>query len=66
MNTARILVIEDESAVREVLREGLTQVGHEVLVARDGVEGLQVLETPHCPGGCSNAWNGRDRSSAQD
>ncbi len=49
MNTARILVIEDESAVREVLREGLTQVGHEVLVARDGVEGLQVFERkrPH-------------------
>lgn len=35
------LVIDDEETVREVARHGLEKLGFSVVVARDGVEGLQ-------------------------
>jgi DNA-binding response OmpR family regulator len=38
---ARILVIDDETAVREVLRAMLEQAGHTVDEASDGDEGLR-------------------------
>jgi CheY-like chemotaxis protein/anti-sigma regulatory factor (Ser/Thr protein kinase) len=44
MIKARVLVIEDESALRRMLAEGLTRMGHEVLLARDGSDGLEVFE----------------------
>ena len=44
MIKARVLVIEDESALRSMLAEGLTRKGHEVFLARDGSDGLQVFE----------------------
>lgn len=40
----RILVAEDEPAVAEFLAEAIRAVGHEVLVALDGTEALDVLE----------------------
>src|SRR6266850_33233 len=40
---ARILVIDDESAVRESLRHALASIGHEVVLAADGVEGMAAL-----------------------
>lgn len=40
---ARILVVEDVSAVREFVRRALSYEGHEVTVADDGVQGLEVL-----------------------
>ena len=39
-----ILVIEDEESVRETVRRILERVGYEVLVARDGREGVSVIE----------------------
>jgi CheY-like chemotaxis protein/DNA-binding beta-propeller fold protein YncE len=36
----RILVVEDESRMAELLRQGLSEEGHSVTVARDGQEGL--------------------------
>jgi len=36
----RILVVEDERRMAELLRRGLTEEGHQVAVARDGQEGL--------------------------
>lgn len=43
----RILVIEDETALREGLRRDLTAAGHSVDVAADGEEGLYAaLELP--------------------
>jgi CheY-like chemotaxis protein len=45
---ARILVIDDDAAVRELLREKLTLEGHEVLVAAEGLEGLR-LHREHLP-----------------
>jgi CheY-like chemotaxis protein len=40
---ARILVVEDEESIRRALDKRLRKLGHEVVTAQDGVEGLQVL-----------------------
>jgi DNA-binding NtrC family response regulator len=40
---ARILIIEDEDQIREMLRQTLTRAGHEVAEARDGEEGLTIF-----------------------
>lgn len=40
---ARILVIDDEDAVRTATRRSLERAGHEVLEASDGEAGLQLL-----------------------
>ena len=40
---ARILVAEDERAVREFLRRALTHNWHEVALAEDGIEALGLL-----------------------
>ena len=39
-----LLVVEDEAAFRDLLRDGLTARGYNVLVAGNGVEALQVAE----------------------
>ena len=40
---ARILVVEDVAAVREFVRRALTNEGHDVDVAEDGLKGLAIL-----------------------
>ncbi len=45
---ARILAIEDEADLREVLAYNLSQAGHETLVAATGTEGL-ALARSHLP-----------------
>lgn len=40
---ARILVVEDVSAVREFVRRALSHEGHEVAVADDGLQGLEIM-----------------------
>ena len=40
---ARILVAEDEAALRAMVQRGLTQAGHEVAVAADGAEALELI-----------------------
>ncbi len=42
---ARVLVVDDDETVREVLRRYLTRDGHEVLEAGDGVTGLNLART---------------------
>jgi len=39
----RILVIDDDDVVREMICRMLTDVGHEVTQARDGKEGLRIV-----------------------
>ncbi len=35
----RILVVEDESSIAKIIRQGFTEAGYAVDVARDGREG---------------------------
>jgi two-component system, cell cycle response regulator CpdR len=41
---ARILVAEDEEAVRALVRRALVEDGHEVMTAADGAEALDMLQ----------------------
>jgi two-component system response regulator MprA len=42
--TARVLVVEDDEAIADVLRRSLRAEGHEVRSARDGAEALTAAE----------------------
>lgn len=44
-----ILVIEDELAMREILRDALAEEGHRVVLAADGQEGLDRLRVEPQP-----------------
>jgi DNA-binding response OmpR family regulator len=41
----QILVVEDERRMAELLRRGLTEEGHQVVLARDGIEGFEIART---------------------
>jgi len=41
----KILLIDDESSVREVLSDVLSDEGYEILEAVDGIEGLRIMKT---------------------
>ena len=41
---ARILVIEDEEDVRQLLKDILTNAGHDVEIAADGNQGIELFE----------------------
>lgn len=41
----RILIIEDDAEVRELLKTLLTRAGHEISVASDGIEGIHAFRT---------------------
>ncbi|MDH5637702.1 MAG: response regulator [Nitrospinota bacterium] len=43
----RILVVDDSSTMRAITRHLLEKVGHSVLEAHDGAEGLKILERQH-------------------
>ena len=47
-NTGRVLVVEDDVSIADVLRRTLRQEGHEVRSAADGVEALRSPRTS-CP-----------------
>jgi CheY-like chemotaxis protein len=45
---ARVLIVDDDTDIREMLRDGLTDEGHEVAEAPDGQSALELLTTtPH-------------------
>jgi len=46
---ARILVVDDESVVRDLVRAVLAGEGHDVVEARDGLEALEVVEGSGLP-----------------
>ena len=41
---ARILIAEDEEAIRQLVTRALTQEGHDVVAAVDGAEALDTLQ----------------------
>ncbi len=41
----QILVVEDERRMAELLRRGLTEEGHQVVLARDGAEGFDIARS---------------------
>ncbi len=41
----KILIIDDEASIREVLKDILCDEGYEVLEAPDGIEGLRMMKT---------------------
>ena len=43
-NAGRVLVVEDDEAIADVLRRTLRQEGHEVRSSGDGVEALRLAE----------------------
>ncbi|HSJ23396.1 MAG TPA: response regulator [Longimicrobiales bacterium] len=45
---ATILVIDDDPALRELLRKTLEHDGHRVITAADGAEGLDVYRSVAC------------------
>lgn len=42
--THRILLVEDDESIRESVRHALQERGYEVIIARDGAEGLMRVE----------------------
>ncbi len=42
--TGRILLVEDDPSVRQVTRAFLEHDGHQVFVARDGIEAISIIE----------------------
>ncbi len=43
MNVGKILVVDDEKGMRDLLKKILTKEGYEVILAEDGEEGLSVI-----------------------
>ena len=42
----RVLVIEDETTIRELIAEVLQEAGYDVVTAEDGPSGLRILQAP--------------------
>ena len=42
-----VLVIEDDERIAHVIQQGLTEDGHRVHTACDGVEGLSLINSEH-------------------
>ena len=40
----RILIIEDDSDIREIVKAQLEQGGHQVIEAKDGQEGIDLMK----------------------
>lgn len=44
----RVLVADDDEVIRELVRLGLEDAGHEVVLAEDGVQALELLDRTPC------------------
>ncbi len=42
---AKILIIEDDREVRDLIQRLLERAGHDIITARDGVEGLEAFRS---------------------
>ncbi len=41
---SKVLVVDDETIVRESLRDWLSDIGHQVLIAKNGPEALEIIQ----------------------
>ncbi len=41
---AKVLIVDDEAIIRESLRDWLSDIGHQILIAEDGPQALGVIE----------------------
>jgi two-component system response regulator AtoC len=48
-NKTRVLIVDDETIIRESLRDWLGDAGHEVLTAGDGPRALEIIEEKRPP-----------------
>ena len=44
---ARILLIDDDNSLRKIMAMGLADAGHQVVQAKDGIEGVACFRTEH-------------------
>jgi two-component system phosphate regulon response regulator PhoB len=44
---AKILIVDDEPSIQEIVRELLRREGHEVVSARDSKAGIELIEKDH-------------------
>ena len=44
---AKILIVEDDLDIQELLRNFLQEVGHEIFIANDGVEAVSLFSAAH-------------------
>ena len=42
---AKVLVVDDDALVRDILKEHLARAGHEVMLAKDGAAGVEAART---------------------
>jgi CheY-like chemotaxis protein len=47
MKPCSILVVDDESELREIIRHVLTSAGHRVIEAANGAEGIKLFASEH-------------------
>ena len=63
MDTLKILVVDDESRMRKLVKDFLTKKNFQVLEAGDGEEAMDIFykEKRYCPDhpGCNDAKDGR-------
>jgi CheY-like chemotaxis protein len=45
--TGKIVLVEDNKPIREMVKYILKEAGHDVVVAKDGPEGLDVIKAEH-------------------
>lgn len=41
---AKILLVEDDKIIQKIMRERLIKMGHDVLLANDGIEGVDMTQ----------------------
>ena len=56
MNTATILVVDDEPQLRRAMRATLADLGYSVIEARTGEEALEMLDHVHGGGAPVRCW----------
>lgn len=49
-DTLKVLIVDDDQAMRNLLRTAIMQWGHQVIEAVDGVNAWEIMQQPDAPG----------------